>query len=176
MKIKNNKTHSREGRKRTIGNTLQRWFLHSCYFCGKWLVQCATKIKHLKFFEFQKWHKLAAAVIIPVIHDFPVFADVRASLPSIQYRCLQQKPTKLWHNMSAYSEDKQGQKFINFPRRVTRFCGKTKMRASTTIFTQRPAEKAEDQYLSEIKHARSSLCIEVKFFFFFGGTLHACIY
>ena len=75
--------------------------------------------------------------------------------------------------MSAYSEDKQGQKFINFPRRVTRFCGKTKMRASTTIFTQRPAEKAEDQYLSEIKHASSSLCIAVKFFFFVAHCMPA---
>jgi len=46
--------------------------------------------------------------------------------------------------MSAYLEDKHGQKFINFPRRVTRFCGKTNMRTSTIIFTQRPAEKAED--------------------------------
>jgi len=37
-----------------------------------------TKNQAPKIFEFRKWHKLADAVIIPIIHDFPVFVDVWA--------------------------------------------------------------------------------------------------
>jgi hypothetical protein len=46
--------------------------------------------------------------------------------------------------MSAYLEDKHGKKFFNFPIPVTKFCGKTQMKISTTMFTQRLAEKAKD--------------------------------
>jgi len=77
---------------------IQCWLLRSCYFWGKWMVQFATKIKHLKFFL-----NSGSDIRLQLLSEFQSFMISQyllmcaLSLSSIHYRCLQQTPTKLRH-------------------------------------------------------------------------------